>query len=212
MADDTLTHPETALTAEGAKYWLRSYHWSHVEAAYLLHGHDPRSVAAGGDLLAIVADTLAEIARTSGPRAVASTASPNVRPRHPTYACDQWPPAKWLEAWRIAGRPIPAVLSEAEANPEAATDLRLVEALDENARLHRELAAAREEPDPRHRRTLLRIIGALAKLAEIDANNVKRGAEEINAKLEGMGQKPLDWKTVARVIQDALQASNAARE
>ena len=122
-----MTHPKTALTAEGAQYWLRSYHWSHVEAAYLLHGHDPRSVKAKHSavyLLAIVEDTLAEIARTSGPKATA------VRPPGPwdsllsvaTYACDQWPPAKWLEAARIADIPIPAVLSEAAARRRAFTE------------------------------------------------------------------------------------------
>ena len=122
-----MTHPKTALTAEGAQYWLRSYHWSHVEAAYLLHGHDPRYVEAKHSavyLLAIVDDTLDEIDRTSGPKAVA------VRSPRPwdsllsvaTYACDQWPPAKWLEAARVANIPIPAVLSEAAPLRRAFTE------------------------------------------------------------------------------------------
>ncbi len=134
-----MTHPKTELTAEGAKYWLRSYHWSHVEAAYLLHGHDPRLLEANEGLgteldkerLAlylriIVGNTLYEIDRTSGPKAVA------VRPKDRwacllsaggvAYACDQWPPAKWLEAARIANIPIPAVLSEAAPLSRAFTE------------------------------------------------------------------------------------------
>ena len=108
--------------------------------------------------------------------------------------------------------------SELEANPEAspedaATELRLVEALDENTRLRRELAAAREEPDPRHRKTLLRVIGALLELAKIDDTMpAKTAAHAINARLNSMGQKPMKPDTIAAVITAAQGAANTAEE
>jgi len=98
---------------------------------------------------------------------------------------------------------------------------RLIACLDEKAALHKEnarltmAAMARldfePEPDPRHRKTLLRTIGALLELAEID-ESPKPAATQIMAKLEGMGQKPMDWKTIATVIADARQACNEATE
>ena len=98
------------------------------------------------------------------------------------------------------------------ASPEdAAAELRLVEALDENARLRRELAAEREEPDPRNRKTMLRIIGALADLAGIDdAMPPKRAAHAINSKLESMGQKGMKPDTIAAVITAARRLANEA--
>ena len=65
------------------------------------------------------------------------------------------------------------------------------------------------EPDPRHRKTLLRIIGALADLAGIDdAMPPKRAAHAINSKLESMGQKGMKPDTIAAVITAARSLAN----
>jgi hypothetical protein len=64
-------------------------------------------------------------------------------------------------------------------------------------------AADDGEPDPRHRKTLLRIIGALLDLAEIDPDEPpKTTAHSINAKLELRGAGMKD-DTIAKVIRDA---------
>ncbi|MBK1716842.1 hypothetical protein [Thiocystis violacea] len=61
------------------------------------------------------------------------------------------------------------------------------------------------EPDPRHRKTLLRIIAALMKLAKIDSDMAtKTAAHAINSVLEetGRSMKP---DTIARVLNDARE-------
>ena len=61
------------------------------------------------------------------------------------------------------------------------------------------------EPDPRHRKTLLRIIAALLDLAEIDPDEPPTTtAHAVNAKLglKGRGMKP---DTIADVIRDARE-------
>lgn len=65
------------------------------------------------------------------------------------------------------------------------------------------------EPDPRHRKTLLRIIGALAELAHLDGTMpAKRVATMINSQLDSMGQKKMKDDTIAQVIADARAVAN----
>lgn len=67
------------------------------------------------------------------------------------------------------------------------------------------------EPDPRHRKTLLRIIGALAEMAGIDDDMpAKTAAHAINSKLESMGQRGMKSDTIAAVITDARRLANEA--
>lgn len=104
--------------------------------------------------------------------------------------------------------------SEPEANPAtspdgAAIELRLLESMEEKNRLRRELADEREDPDPRHRKTLLRIIGALAGLARIDDTlPPKTAAHAINSRLSDLGQKGLKPDTIAAVITAARRLAN----
>ncbi len=93
-----------------------------------------------------------------------------------------------------------AELEKAKAQLKAVSDERdsLRETVDR-------LTVDNAEPDPRHRKTLLRIIGALLDLAEIEPNEPpKTTAHEVNAKLElqGGGMKP---DTIAEVIRAARQ-------
>lgn len=98
---------------------------------------------------------------------------------------------------------------------------RLIACLDENATLHKEKSRLimdalanpdfEHEPDPRHRKTLLRIIGALADLAGIDdAMPPKTAAHAINSKLESMGQKGMKPDTIAAVVTAARRLANEA--
>ena len=88
-------------------------------------------------------------------------------------------------------------------------ELKLAKTMEDNIRLRRELAAEREEPDPRNRKTMLRIIGALADLAGIDdAMPPKTAAHAINSKLESMGQKGMKPDTIAAVITAARRLAN----
>lgn len=69
------------------------------------------------------------------------------------------------------------------------------------------MAADNAEPDPRHRKTLLRIIGALLELAKIDPDMpAKTAAHAINSRLElkGGGMKA---DVIADNIKDARRLS-----
>lgn len=123
---------------------------------------------------------------------------------------------RWFERYRPYERPAflfwrEDAQHEAEQQQEADGSSN-----PEIVRLQEEVASLREtlkEPDPRHRKTLLRIIAALLELAEIDDTTpAKTAAHEINAKLEGMGQTPMKPDTIATVINDARGAANTAKE
>lgn len=90
---------------------------------------------------------------------------------------------------------------DASIDSEAIHD-QMLALMDENMRLRREIGTG--EPDPRHRRTLLRIIGALLDLAEIDPEEApKTTAHAINAKLELKIGRGMKADTIADVIKAA---------
>lgn len=80
--------------------------------------------------------------------------------------------------------------------------------LAENAELKARIAmleGERLEPDPRHRRTLLRIIAALMDQAKIDdAMPAKTAAHALNSVLEKTG-RAMKADTIANVIEDARE-------
>jgi hypothetical protein len=116
--------------------------------------------------------------------------------------------------------------ASAEDDPSSpSTRLELAKALTEIERLKRELAAERKETDPRHRKTLLRIIAALLETAKgelppegqagrrlqsVPLHDLppKTAARAINIQLEKMGQKAMDEKTPMQVIADARSLAN----
>lgn len=108
----------------------------------------------------------------------------------------------------------PASAADRKDEPSSANvRAELAKALTEVERMKRELAAERENPDPRHRSTLLRTIAALLQMARIDDTMPpKTAAHAINSRLKDMGQKEMKADTISTVITDARQKANDLME
>lgn len=112
-----------------------------------------------------------------------------------------------MESMKVEANP-----GESPPNPASIQD-NYMTLLKENIGLKRQLAERNQpeiEPDPRHRKTLLRIIGALLAETKMDeAMTPTAVGNAINSRLEAMGQKPLDpKKTIAPAIKDARHLAN----